>query len=116
MEHPNEILLENHETVTLLAIKGDITAFSETFLNDAYSKANEKGTDRFLLQFDPGAYINSGGIAVLIQLLASSRKNNQIVGITGLSDHFTKIFNMVGITKIAQIYPDTDAALEGMKT
>ena len=116
MEHPNEIFLENHETVTLLTIKGDITAFSESFLNDAYSKANEEGTDRFLLCFDQEAYINSGGIAVLIQLLALSRKNNQRIGITGLSDHFTKIFNMVGITKIAQIYPNTDAALQGMKT
>ena len=116
MEHPNEIILENHETVTLLTIKGDITAFSESFLNDAYQRANQEGTDRFLLQFDPEAYINSGGIAVLIQLLALSRKNNQLVGITGLSDHFTKIFNMVGITKIAQIFPNTDAALDGMKT
>ena len=116
MEHPNEILLENHETVTLLKIKGDITAFSESFLNDAYQQANQEGTNRFLLQFDPQAYINSGGIAVLIQLLALSRKNDQHIGITGLSDHFTKIFNMVGITKIAQIFPNPESAIEGMKT
>ena len=70
MEHPNEILLENHATVTIIKIQGDITAFSESFLNDAYNQANQKGNDRLLLQFQPEAYINSGGIAVLIQLLA----------------------------------------------
>jgi anti-anti-sigma factor len=116
MEHPNEILQEKRDSVTLLAIKGDITAFSESFLNDAYQEASQGGNDRFLLQFDPEAYINSGGIAVLIQLLALSRKNNQQIGITGLSDHFVKIFNMVGITKFANIYSSTDTALEGMQT
>jgi len=115
MEHPNEILIENHETVTILKIGGDVTAFSESFLNDAYNRANEKGNDRLLLQFEPGAYINSGGIAILIQLLALSRKNDQRVGITGLSDHFQKIFNMVGITKFAQIYPNTEEALQSLK-
>jgi len=115
MEHPNEILLDNHETVTTIKIGGDITAFSEAFLNEAYKKANQMGNDRLLLQFEPGAYINSGGIAVLIQLLALSRKNDQRIGITGLSDHFKKIFNMVGITKFAQIYDDREQALETMK-
>ena len=115
MEHPNGIFLENHATVTLIKIQGDITAFSESFLNDAYQKANQEGTDRFLLQFEPEAYINSGGIAVLIQLLALSRKNDQRIGITGLSEHFKKIFNMVGITKFAKIYEDTEQALEAMQ-
>lgn len=115
MEHPNEILLENHATVTVLEIGGDITSYSESFLNDAYEQAKLKGNDRLLLQFQPGAYINSGGIAVLIQLLALSRKNDQRVGITGLSDHFQKIFNMVGITKFADIFPTKKEALEAMQ-
>ena len=115
MDHPNEILLQNNETVTTIKIGGDITAFSESFLNDAYEKANQIGNDRLLLQFESGAYINSGGIAVLIQLLALSRKNEQRVGITGLSDHFQKIFNMVGITKFATIFQTREEALEALK-
>lgn len=115
MEHPNDIVLENHSTVTVLKIGGDITAFSESFLNKAYEQASQKGNDRLLLQFEPGAYINSGGIAILIQLLALSRKNDQRVGITGLSDHFQKIFNMVGITKFASIFPSKEEALAALK-
>lgn len=113
--HPNEISQENHENVTLLKIKGDITAFSESFLNEAYQKASKEGADRFLFQFEPGAYINSGGIAVLIQLLALSQRNDQQIGITGLSEHFKKIFKMVGITKFANIYQSTEIAIEEMK-
>ena len=115
MEHPNQIVLNNEETVTTIIISGDITAFSESFLNDAYNQANAIGNDRLLLQFEPGAYINSGGIAVLIQLLALSRKNDQRVGITGLSDHFQKIFNMVGITKFARIFATREEAIENLR-
>ena len=115
MEHPNGISLENHAAVTLIKIQGDITAFSESFLNEAYQRANKEGKDRILLQFEPDAYINRGGIAVLIQLLALSRKNDQRIGITGLSGHFKKIFNMVGITKFAKIYDNTEQALAAMQ-
>jgi hypothetical protein len=40
MEQANEILLEQLGDVTLFDIKGDVTALSEPFLNDAYEKAN----------------------------------------------------------------------------
>ena len=60
------------------------------------------------------AYINSGGIAVLIQILAQTRRNGQRVGITGISEHFKKIFKMVGITKFAEIFDSPDAATQAL--
>ena len=104
MQQQNEIRLEKHEAVTLMDIKGDITAFSEPYLNEAYQKANDQGAGNILLHIDQDAYINSGGIALLIQILAQTQRNNQQIGITGISDHFKKIFKMVGITKFANIW------------
>ena len=114
MQHSNEIKLENRGAVTIMEIQGDITAFSEPFLNEAYQKANAQGATKILLKIDEGSYINSGGIAVLIQILAQTKKNNQEIGITGLSDHFKKIFNMVGITKFAAIHNTVDSAISAM--
>jgi len=104
MKQEIEIRLETLEEVTLFDIKGDMTILAEPFLEEAYKNANAQGTSKILLKFDQDAYINSGGIAVLIQLLAETRRNNQQIAITGLSDHFKKIFTMVGITKFASIY------------
>lgn len=95
-------------------IHGDITIFSEPFLNQAYKDVCENGDSRILLRFDENAYINSGGIALLIQMLAQTKKRNQTVGITGLSAHFQKIFHMVGITKFAKIYGTTEEALQAL--
>ena len=114
MQNKNEITLETHGTVVVLNIQGDITSFSEPFLNEAYKNANDQGTEKILLNVNEGAYINSGGIAVLIQILAQTRKNNQVIGITGLSDHFKKIFNMVGITKFAKIHDSIDSAITAL--
>ena len=114
MQQSNEIRLEAHGSVTIMIIKGDITAFSEPFLNDAYQEANDQGATKILLKIDKSSYINSGGIAVLIQILAQTKKNNQTIGITGISEHFEKIFHMVGITKFAKIHESLDDALKEM--
>ncbi len=114
MANKNEITFEIHGAVTLLDIKGDLTTDSDSFLKEAYQNANDQGMSKILLKFDHEAYINSGGIAVLIQLLAETKRNKQQIGITGLSEHFNKIFNMVGITKFAKIYSSVEEALEGL--
>ncbi len=112
MQHFNEIKLKKQDDVTIFDIKGDITAFSDPFLNDAYQKANTQGTKKIILKVERDAYINSGGIALLIQLLAQIKRNHQRVVMTGVSDHFQKIFDMVGITKFAKIYTTEEAALK----
>ena len=112
MVHENEITVENRGDVTIMDIRGDITAFSDTFLNEAYTEANDLGARKIILKSTREAYINSGGIALLIQLLARMKRNNQQVVIAGISDHFKKIFNMVGITKIAPVYDTEEAALQ----
>jgi anti-anti-sigma factor len=114
MGSDNQILIERHGAITLFDIKGDVTSGSESFFNDACSNLNFQDANKLLLVFDENAYINSGGIAVLIQLLSETHRNNQTVGIAGLSDHFKKIFRMVGITKFAKIYSEVDEAMKSL--
>jgi anti-anti-sigma factor len=115
MEEKNETKIERQGDISILHIQGDITAHSETRINAAYQELNDQWpTQKILIQFDQDAYINSGGIAVLIQILAKTQKHNQQIGITGLSEHFKKIFGMVGITKFANIYADLGEALQSL--
>ncbi len=116
MGKENEIRVEAHGSLILLDIKGDVTTDSDSFLKHAYQNVTDQGMSKILLKFDHEAYINSGGIAVLIQLLAETKRNNQEIGITGLSDHFNKIFNMVGITKFAKIYDSLEEAIQSLSS
>lgn len=110
-----EITLEKQGDVTIFDMKGDVTSFSEPIITEAYHKAIEQDTRKLLLKFYESAYINSGGIAVLIQLLAKTKRNNQKICMTGLSAHMQKIFNMVGVTKFTRIYNTAEEAMEELR-
>ena len=114
MNRETEIRIEQLGSITLFDIRGDLTAASEPLFRKTYESAGGQALNNILLKFEPEAYINSGGIAVLIQLLARSRQHNQKVGITGLSDHFKKIFQMVGIAKLSKIHGSVEEAVSAM--
>ena len=112
MKVQNEIKIEKRGDVTFFYVSGDVNRFSEPFFKDAYAQVDSQEIKQILLKFHEKAYINSEGLKVLIQLLAETNKNQQQVGIVGLSEHFKKIFRMVGITKFAKIF---DSVKEAMK-
>ena len=114
MQEKNEIKLEQQGEITIMNIRGDVTSFSESPLKDAYQKVLDQKARKMILSFDKEAYINSGGIALLIHMMYQIRENKQVAAITGLSDHFKKIFNMVGITKFADIFDTLNDALEDL--
>jgi anti-anti-sigma factor len=114
MVREKQVQIDQMGDVALLSIHGDVTIHSESFINVAYDQVNSHGANKILFQFQEDAYINSGGISVLIQILRKTRQNKQQIGITGLSDHFKKIFDMVGITKLARIYNTLEEAVEGL--
>ncbi len=106
-----DITISQQGDVSIIAIKGDVTAVTGEAIENAYQDVSSSGTKKILLNFDLECYINSGGIAALIGVVSESRKKEQIIRATGLSDHFQKIFNMVGLTKYIQIFPSEESAL-----
>jgi len=107
-----EISISDKGGVSIITIKGDVTAITGSAIEAAYEKVSSAGVKKILLYFDKEGYINSGGIAVLIGIASESRKKEQVIRITGLSDHFQKIFYMVGLTKYTELFPSEDLALK----
>ena len=107
-----EILISNKGDVSIINIKGDVTAMTGMRIEDAYQKVSTNGAQKILLYFDKESYINSGGIAILIGITSEGRKNEQKIRMTGLSSHFQKIFDMVGLTKYTEIFPTEELALK----
>ncbi len=98
-----DISLNIADEMAIMDIRGDVTSLSEPLLVAAYEKASAKGVNRFLMRFDENCSITGTGIAILIELLSETRRRGQEVAITGISDNFRKIFDMVGISKMAAI-------------
>jgi anti-anti-sigma factor len=111
MAKAQEISIRPKGDVSVIDIKGDVTAPTGQPIEDAYHQVTAAGAKKILLAFTSDCYINSGGIAVLIGILSESKKNEQAIRMTGLSAHFQKIFAMVGLTKYAPIRPSEETAL-----
>jgi anti-anti-sigma factor len=108
-----EVTTHNKNDVAIIDIKGDVTAVTGEAIEEAYQEVSLAGATKLLLVFDKECYINSGGIAILIGVVSESRDNKQSIRITGLSEHFRKIFDMVGLTRYTAVFPSEAAALEG---
>lgn len=99
--------------VTVLEFSGDISSTSKDAVLGAYHGLD--GAAKVLLDFSSVDYINSSGIAIIIQVLLEAEKTrSQTIGIFGLSPHFKKVFTMVGINKYATLYTDEASALAEM--
>ncbi len=99
------------QDVTVLRFEGDISSASKDAVIGTYQALSKVVAKIILLDFTKVDYINSSGIALVIQVLMEAANSGQKVLAFGLSPHFMKVFTMVGITKYAGLFPDQAAAL-----
>jgi anti-anti-sigma factor len=95
--------------ITVLRFAGDITSTSQAAILESYQRVSDNAK-HILLDFSDVDYLNSSGIALVIQMLIAASKTGQIIQTFGLKPHFQKVFAMVGITKYTTIYPDEKTA------
>jgi anti-anti-sigma factor len=86
----------------VLTLRGSVGAASEPFLLDALARARALGAARTVLHFEENASMSGAGLALLTQLLQGARERGETVGITGLSENFRKVFDMVGISRLVE--------------
>ena len=99
------------DTSAIIDIKGEINAFAETALMDAYSQANSGGAKKIYLNFSGLDYMNSSGIGLLVTLLILVQRQKQQLSAFGLSDHYQQIFDLTRLSEAIHIYPTEAAAL-----
>ncbi len=97
----------------IIDLHGEINAFAENVLNDAYVHAESRESPTILLNFSDVDYINSTGIALIVGLLARARKTHRRLLACGLSDHYVEIFQITRLVDFMNVFPDETSALAG---
>lgn len=115
LEDELTVSTRERDGVAIIDLSGDVTTFAEDKINNAYREVTSKGARNVLLNFRQNDYINSAGIAILIGIVTEVTRNDQKLAFSGLSQHFQKIFRMVGLAQYAEIYQDEQEALEAFK-
>jgi len=97
-----------NNTVSIIDIEGDVSAFAEDVLMEAYSQASSPTTRTIILNFNGLEYMNSSGIGLLVTLLIRANRQKQRMFAFGLSDHYKHIFDLTRLNEAIGIY-DTEA-------
>jgi anti-sigma B factor antagonist len=96
------------DQVSVVDIQGEINAFAENALMDAYIQASTEKVRTIILNFSQLEYMNSSGIGLLVTLLIRVNRQKQRLLACGLSEHYRHIFELTRLNEAIGIY-DTEA-------
>ncbi len=98
--------------VSAIDIEGELTAFAESELMEAYQQATVREEVRaVILNFSKLEYMTSSGIGLLVTLfIRASRKGKQLYAV-GLNPHYQRIFTL---TKLNETIPAFDSEEEAL--
>ena len=100
------------DKVSVIDVEGELTAFAEGVLMDAYNQASEGGARVFILNFEGLEYMNSSGIGLLVTLLIRINRERQKLLTYGLSDHYRNIFQITRLDDAISIYNTEEDAVQ----
>jgi anti-anti-sigma factor len=104
--------VRSHDGVAVIDLSGEVNAGADAQLEAAYSEAVGTGANSILLNFEAVDYINSTGIALIVGLLARSKKERREVLACGLTDHYRKIFEITRVADFMHLYEDEQTAIK----
>jgi len=97
--------------ISVVDVRGELTAFAEGVLMEAYDQASAGVTRAIVLNFEGLEYMNSSGIGLLVTLLIRVNREKQRLLICGLSDHYREIFRITRLDDAIATYDSEEEAV-----
>src|SRR5262245_43161485 len=109
---PDEVVASVRDAppLTVIDLRGEVTAAADAAIARAYGQACRRGAAYILLDFSGVRYLNSAGIGSIIDVLTQAREADQRLLVTGLTPHYAKIFDMMGLTEYVPVFESEEAA------
>jgi anti-sigma B factor antagonist len=102
---------EAGEKASIIDVEGELTAFAEAVLMDAYNQASDGQVRAIILNFEDLEYMNSSGIGLLVTLLIRINREKQRLLTYGLSEHYRSIFQITRLDDAIAIHDSEEEAV-----
>src|SRR5262245_31302837 len=107
-----EITRKNREGITILEMKGRITAGKgATALREAYAELAAAGVKSVILNLEHVDFIDSTGLGALVICATSARKNGGNVKLVNLSQRNIELLVMTRLATAFEIFNDEQDAV-----
>ena len=106
-----KIVLKEHEDIIICYIKGEINIDTVPKLKNTFKEILDRNYRKALLNFDEVEYIDSLGIAALIEFAKTLSEIQGVMFLSNLSPNIRPIFGITKLERIFHIYDTEDDAL-----
>lgn len=107
-----EVVCRLNDSIGFMDFPRDVTAQTRETAYNAYHTLARARVTTIGLNFEESDYLNSAGIGLVIGLVEDATQSGRKVFAYGLSSHYRKLFNMVGLTERIVLVTNEDEMLE----
>jgi anti-anti-sigma factor len=116
MTTAHKVTFEYIEEIPILIIEGDVTSEADAEIMRVFGKLRDKYHPKHLIiNFEKTSYINSAGIATLINIIQNINEVGGKVSFVGLTGHFQKVMDIVGISDFVNSFGSDYEAIAEIK-
>ena len=110
------VSLDTIDGIPVLIVEGDMTSESDSDVMKAYNEVKKAQTPKnIIINFEKTKYINSAGIASQINIIQDLQESGGKITFVGLTNHFKKVMDIVGISDFVNIYNTNREALDNLE-
>jgi anti-sigma B factor antagonist len=99
--------------VTIYEIKGDIDINSSPEIRDAFEKGVKGKAMKVLVNLNGVSYIDSSGLATLVEMLKKTRMYGGKLRISNLAPKVKSLFEITKLEKLFEIFETAEDAITG---
>jgi len=107
-----KIMIERRGECTLCKIEGEINLSTSPELRKAFDDFIRNSMKKIVVDFSGVPYVDSSGLATLIELLQRLKKINGALRICCVPEKVKNVFEITKLHKLFEIFDDQASALE----
>ena len=98
--------------VAVIQVNGEINISTSPDLRKMFEKEPRK---KIVIDFEKVAYIDSSGLATLVEVLKRTRTQGGSLGLATMSDKVKSLFEITKLDKLFSIFQNTKDAVDAVK-
>ena len=106
-----ELVVERPDNLVVLRAKGDVDAGTVDVLRRTIDDLLAEGQHRFVVDLTDVPFMDSAGLATLVQLFKRVRIGEGDVRLAGLQPDVRRVFELVRLTRVFDLYDSAEAAV-----
>ncbi len=100
------------EEIAVFQVNGEINISTSPALKNHFEKISSK---KIVVNLEKVSYIDSSGLATLVEILKKTRSQGGALGLAGMSEKVKSLFEITKLDKLFSIFAAQDEAIAKIK-